>query len=105
MDKKIVVVRMLTGEELLTTHVGTDSDTFEFHNTIQLMAGNIPDPRSGKAQSLGLLPWMTYTNAREKVYINKNAVAFMADPADSLRVEYQKATGSIVTPKTGLILP
>jgi hypothetical protein len=105
MEKKVVFVRLITGEELLTTHVRTDSDTFWFEDTIQVVAGPIPKPGSGQAQPLAILPWMTYTKAREKVHINKNVVAFMVDPVDSLLQEYQKATSKIVTPNKSLILP
>jgi hypothetical protein len=103
MDKKIVLVRLTTGEELLTTHVNTDSDTFEFHNTILLVTA--PPSGPGPGMNIAFAPWMPYTSAKDRVYINKNSVMFMVDPAPPLVNEYQKATGSIVTPRKGLIIP
>ncbi len=103
MEHKIVYVRLLTGEELITTHVNTDNETFSFQHTLQLFVGEPKAPKEPPA--LGFLPWLHYTKAMEKVAINKAAVVLMCDPIDQLKAEYQKITGKIITPPTGLILP
>jgi len=103
MDKKVVYVKLITGEELITTHTATAQETFTFENTVLLVVGR-PD-KVGAQPPMGFMPFLPYTNASVKVAVNRNSVQLMCDPHHQLIQEYQKITGSIITPKTGLIIP
>lgn len=96
MEKKIVYVRLLTGEELVTTHVNTNADTFTFEASLQIYLDH-SDPAISKGK-LKYMQWLSYTKAAVRVHINKNSVVLMCDPIEPLVAEYQRVTGKVLTP-------
>lgn len=103
MEKKIVFVRLITGEELITTHTNTAGETFTFEKTLQLYI--TPPKAKGEMPGLGFVPFFPYTDAAAKVEINRMSVQMMCHPHPQLITEYQKVTGSVITPDKRLIIP
>jgi hypothetical protein len=91
----IKIVRLSTGEELIAT-VKTDGDT---HN-LKDVAILIPTQQN----SLGLAPFMAYSDAAKGMNVNDQFVMFIVDPVQDLKAQYQQMFNKVLTPDSKIIL-
>ena len=91
----VKIVRLSTGEELITTVKATETG-YNFSDVAIL----IPTQEN----SLGLAPFMAYSEAAKGMDIDKSFVMFMVDPVDGLKKQYQNMFGKIVTQDSKIII-
>jgi hypothetical protein len=91
MSSETKIVRLSTGEEL----IATVSESFESTSlTLSDVAILIPT----QSNSLGLVPFMAYSNAKDGFTVSKSFIMFMVDPVDGLKQQYQSMFSKIITP-------
>jgi|TARA_B110000977_G_C11007889_1_gene466505 hypothetical protein len=95
---EIKIVRISTGEELLCTVDSSKS----YKDTLMLSDVAILIPT--EANSLGLAPFMAYSNAPNGMEIKRSFVMFVVDPVDALKKQYQTMFSKIITNDSKLIL-
>ena len=91
MSDNIKIVRLSTGEELIAT-VGDNFNT----NVVNLTDVAILIPT--QQNSLGLAPFMAYSDAKNGMEVPRSFVMFMVDPVDGLKKQYQGMFSKIITP-------
>lgn len=91
----IKIVRLSTGEELLCEVTGGPD-----HYTLKDVAILIPTQQN----SLGLAPFMAYSEAQNGMTVASQFVMFMVDPVQDLKGQYQQMFSKVVTPDSKLIL-
>lgn len=91
----IKIVRLSTGEELITT-VKETATGYNFSDVAIL----IPTQQN----SLGLAPFMAYSEAAKGMDIDKSFIMFMVDPVSDLKAQYQNMFGKIVTQDSKIIV-
>jgi hypothetical protein len=100
----IKVVRLSTGEELIATvHHSDFNQDGEIKDTDLLMLEDVAILIPTEANSLGLAPFMAYTDAHKKTALMGKDVMFMANPVDGLKQQYQTMFGKIATPSQKII--
>jgi len=87
---ELKIVRIATGEELICL-VTTLSETEVNLKDVAIL---IPT----EANSLGLAPFMAYSDASKGFNINTSFVMFMVDPVDGLGTQWQNMFSRVVTP-------
>lgn len=93
----VKVFRLNSGEEILSRFEETDT-----HWTFKNPAILVP---MGQGQ-IGLMPWMVYTKADKGVQIPKTFVAFVIDPLDELKDQYDASLNKgLVTPSKSVDKP
>jgi hypothetical protein len=92
----IKIVRISTGEELLCTVDSSNKD----HLTLSDVAILIPT----EANSLGLAPFMAYSDAKDGMEIPRSYIMFMVDPVKTLKKQYQTMFSKIITNESKLII-
>lgn len=92
----IKIVRISTGEELLCTVDSSNKD----HLTLSDVAILIPT----QANSLGLAPFMAYSDAKDGMEIPRSYVMFVVDPIEDLKKQYQSMFSKIITNDSKLII-
>ena len=94
--KKIQIVRLTSGEELI-------AKTEETKTTITLKKPAILIP-AGKDQ-LAFGQWLPYADIKDGIEISKDYVVFVVDPMDEMVSQYEQAFGSgLVVPKAGKVV-
>lgn len=91
----IKIVRLSTGEELLC-EVSGGPESY----TLKDVAILIPTQQN----SLGLAPFMAYSDAPNGMAVPSSFVMFMVDPVQDLKNQYQTMFSKVVTPDSKLIL-
>lgn len=91
----IKIVRLSTGEELLC-EVSGGPESY----TLKDVAILIPTQQN----SLGLAPFMAYSDAPHGMTVPGSFVMFMVDPVQDLKAQYQTMFSKVVTPDNKLIL-
>ena len=97
MSDNIKIVRLSTGEELLAT-VNDSFDSKHVHLTD--VAILIPT----QSNSLGLAPFMAYSNAKDGIKVANEFIMFIVDPVDGLQKQYQNMFSKIITPATPKVI-
>ena len=91
MSDNIKIVRLSTGEELIAT-IG---DTFN-RDVLNMTDVAILIPT--QQNSLGLAPFMAYSEAKDGLEVPRTFVMFIVDPVDGLKKQYQNMFNRIITP-------
>lgn len=91
MSDNIKIVRLSTGEELLTTV----ADTFT-PGKVKLVDVAILIPT--QSNSLGLAPFMAYSDAKDGFEVDEKFIMFTVEPVDGLKKQYQNMFSKIITP-------
>lgn len=91
----IKIVRLSTGEELLC-EVSGGPESY----TLKDVAILIPTQQN----SLGLAPFMAYSDAPHGMTVPGSFVMFMVDPVADLKKQYQTMFSKIITQESKLIL-
>jgi hypothetical protein len=94
MEKKMKLVRLSSGEEVIGKVVDNGSDITITDSYSLIPAGE------GK---IGFMPFMAYTKAKQGITIPKNFVVFMVDPVDELVDQVRQMDTGLVTPKNKII--
>lgn len=92
---EIKIVRLATGEELICELSG-GPDYF----TLKDVAILIPTQEN----SLGLAPFMAYSEAPKGMTIASNFVMFAVDPVDGLKKQYQQMFSKVITQDKKIII-
>jgi hypothetical protein len=93
----VKVFRLNSGEEILSRFEETDT-----HWNLKDPAILIPFERG----QIGLMPWLMYTKAAKGVQIPKSFVAFIVEPLEELKEQYdQSLNKGIVTPSKSVDKP
>lgn len=91
MSDNIKIVRLTTGEELIATVTETMDES---KVTLSDVAILIPT----QSNSLGLAPFMAYSNAADGLNVSMQYIMFIVDPVDGLKKQYQNMFSKIITP-------
>ena len=91
----IKIVRLATGEELICTVSGGPD-----HYTLKDVAILIPTQQN----SLGLAPFMAYSEASNGITVASNFVMFIVDPVAELKAQYQNMFGKVITQDKKIII-
>lgn len=92
---EIKILRLTTGEELLTT-VLDNGDSYSLSDVSIL----IPT----ESNSLGLAPFMAYSTASEKgLDVKKEFVMFVTEPVPALKQQYQNMFSKIMVPDSNIV--
>jgi len=95
----IKIVRLATGEELICELSG-GPDFCQANFTLKDVAILIPTQEN----SLGLAPFMAYSEAPKGMTIASNFVMFVVDPVDGLKKQYQQMFSKVITPDKKIII-
>lgn len=100
----IKVIRLTTGEELICTvkYNGIEEDNLDADNVLLLEDIAILIPT--QENSLGLAPFMAYTNASAGLALLQKDIMFVCEPVDGLKKQYQTMFNHIVTPSKKIIV-
>ena len=85
----VKIVRIATGEELI-------ADIEEFDDGIDLKDIAILIPT--QQNQLGLAPFMAYSDASERVFLDKQHIMFMVNPVPNLKSQWENMFSKIATP-------
>ena len=91
----IKIVRLATGEELICEVTG-GPETYTFKDVAIL----IPTQQN----SLGLAPFMAYSEAPKGMTVAAHFVMFMVDPVADLKNQYQNMFGKVLTQDKKIII-
>ena len=91
----IKIVRLATGEELLCEVSGGPD-----HYNLKDVAILIPTQQN----SLGLAPFMAYSDAPKGMSIASNFIMFIVDPVQDLKNQYQTMFSKVVTQDKKIII-
>lgn len=93
----VKVFRLNSGEEILSRFEETSTGWILKDPAILVPVGQ---------GQIGMMPWMMYTKASKGVEIPKSFVAFIVEPLDELKSQYDSSQNKgIVTPSKGLDKP
>jgi hypothetical protein len=92
----IKIVRISTGEELICSV----SEEGQEHYTLKDVAILIPTQQN----SLGLAPFMAYSDATKGMTIPASFVMFMVDPVEDLKNQYKTMFQKVITPEKKIII-
>lgn len=94
----IKIVRLSTGEELIC-EVHSVEGRLDL-KTLKDIAILIPTQQN----SLGLAPFMAYSNAPKGMTVATNFIMFMVDPVEDLKKQYQSMFSKVITPTQKIII-
>lgn len=92
----IKIVRLSTGEELICEVSTLESNEYTFKDVAIL----IPTQQN----SLGLAPFMAYSDVEKGMKIEKRFVMFMVDPVENLVNQYKNMFGKVLTQSKKIII-
>lgn len=94
---KVKLLHLLTGEDIVCEVIA------------EMMTITIKRPMivlyNPENNQIALRPWVIFTSPDNEIEINQTAVTYTAEPIDEIANLYRQATGKVVLPKQGLILP
>lgn len=91
---EVKVFKLTTGEEIIGAATFEEGDKIHIDNPMLVAVSN---------DRLVFIPYMQYTTAKEKITISNEHVMFVVDPVDSIRNDYNEATGRLLTPRARTI--
>lgn len=94
---EIVLIKLISGEEILGTLVGTDPEHVELKNTVTVAY----QPTGDGKMSAGFAPHMPYAGGNLILY--SRAIAFRANVKEDMLNEYKRIFGGIITPRSSII--
>lgn len=92
---EIKIVRLSTGEELICSMSGGPD-----HYTFKDVAILIPTQQN----SLGLAPFMAYSNAPNGMTVATKFIMFIVDPVEDLKDQYNQMFNKVITPEKKIII-
>jgi hypothetical protein len=102
----IVIVRLLTGEDILCelSDVSREPspEVLEIKNPVRIVV--MPSKADPKVPSIGLAPWCEF-NANKTVSLRREHILYIIEPVADFKNQYKSMFGGIITPTKNLILP
>lgn len=104
MSKNIMILKLISGEEIICTVISYLSGT-EGSYVIKNPAAIALIPPSSQHQqpSIGLGPWMPYTNKDAEIHISKSHVIVAVEPVEQMVNNYKSIFSTIITPPKTLL--
>jgi hypothetical protein len=101
---KIVVLRLITGEEILSESLGYEGDFIKVKNPVQIvmMPARPGDP--DKTPKIALAPWLQFAAKKEQL-IPLHAILLEYEPVAEFVNQHKQLHGGIITPPQKLVLP
>lgn len=94
----IILIKLISGEELIGTMVGEDTvDTIRLKDTVTIAY----HPSGEGKMSAGFAPHMPYAEGTLTLF--KSAVAFKADVKEDMLNEYKRIFGHIIIPTQSIV--
>lgn len=101
----IKIVRLTTGEELIATVKHSDiKEGEEYNDSDLMMLEDVAILIPTQENSLGLAPFMAYSDAHEKLAVLGKSIMFVTNPVEGLRQQYQTMFNKIATPSSKIIV-
>lgn len=93
----VKLIRMASGEDLITNIVSEDVDNITVENAI------VGFP-SGEG-TLGFAPWSPMINKTSKeITVSRKFIVYIAEPDDQIVEQYGKMFGTVITPSKKIIV-
>lgn len=96
----VKLVRLLSGEELLTEVQYDDGNKIALKNPVLLIV--LPPQQEGGKPSISIAPWAVLADQnvlrKGELEINRNVVVYITDPSPQLENEYRVAFGKLIVP-------
>ncbi len=89
------IVRLNSGEEILCNLTTTDT-----HHLLKDVLIIIPQPDG----QIGFMTWMAYADTNDGVEISNDFVAFVVEPDEQLKKEFNTHTSGIIVPDTAPVV-
>lgn len=102
MNSRIAIIRLVSGEEILTEVVGVFSDHLKVKNPVQIVL--MPSKEDPSVPRVALAPWAQFA-AKKEFNIPNTAVILDYEPVAEFVNQYKQMHGGIITPPQKLILP
>lgn len=94
---EIILVKLISGEEIIGTLVGSAPEYIEIKDTVTVAY----HPTGDGKMSAGFAPHMPYSDGNLILY--STAIAFRASLKEDMLNEYKRIFGGIIMPKQGLV--
>jgi len=102
MTKDIKLIRLLSGEDLLTEVVSDTGFKVTIKNPLRVVI--IPGKSTPNSPTVGLAPWAEFSEDDEFVLDNQHIIAIMR-PVKEFVSQYNSAFSGIITPSSSLLVP
>lgn len=89
MSSEVKVLKLTTGEEIIAA-VSEDGGKYVCESPMLVAVSN---------NQLVFIPYMQYTDAKDRFVIDAKHVMFDVYPVESILKDYQEATGKLLTPR------
>lgn len=93
----VILVKLISGEEVIGTLVGTATEYIELKDTVTIAY----HPTNDGKMSAGFAPHMPYSDGNLILY--SRAIAFRANVKGDMLNEYKRIFGHIITPRQSII--
>lgn len=93
MEKDIVIIKIVTGDEVIGRLEGENSEELRVKKPRLLVLTN-----EGSNLIPALIPWSPFIDDTKTISINKDTVVFVTKASNTLRNFYIEETSSIVVP-------
>jgi len=101
--RKIVILRLTTGEDVIAEELDTSDETITINNPVRVVV--VPSRADPNNPSIAFAPWNEFCESRE-VTLNFRNVLFMDKPIKEFVNQYNSMFSGIVTAQQpSLILP
>ena len=98
----LMIVRLITGEEVLGEITIQDDKIIQIKNPVRIVV--VPSKTDPKNPSVGFAPYMQWSDDKE-LTLNQSCVITMATPMTEFVNQYNGMFGGLVVPNSGLIKP
>lgn len=95
---EIVLIKLISGEELIASLVGSTPEYLELKNVVTIAY----HPTGDGKMSAGFAPHMPYADGNLILY--SPAIAFRARLKEDMLNEYKRIFGGIITPRQNIIM-
>lgn len=98
----IKLVKLVTGEEVLTDLVIVNDDTIIMKNATRIVV--MPNKVDPQQPNVGLAPWAQFSDDKE-ITIDRSHVIAIMEPIKEFKTQYQAAFSGLAIPQSKLIIP
>lgn len=98
----IKLVKLVTGEEVLTDLVIVNDNTIIMKNATRIVV--MPNKVDPQQPNVGLAPWAQFSDDKE-ITIDRSHVIAIMEPIKEFKTQYQAAFSGLAIPQSKLIIP
>lgn len=99
---EVAIVRLTSGEEILTEVISKDETTIKIKNPVRILV--IPSKNDPETPQIALAPWLQFA-AKKEFDLPRSFAPFDYVPVTEFINQYKQIHGGIITPPQRLILP